>query len=105
MAKRAPTAAEKRHKGSVAKLPCLVCGARPVNVHHVVGYADRMGRITKREDRVVPLCKWHHDVQNGPKMSVHALGHRGFYQEHGIDLMAEAERLWAESVEQERRAA
>jgi hypothetical protein len=36
-------------------------------------------------------------------VSVEMLGHRGFYMEHGIDLMAEAERLWTES--QERRAA
>lgn len=35
--------------------------------------------------------------------SVEALGHRGFFQEGGIDLLAEAERLWDES--QERRTA
>jgi hypothetical protein len=33
------------------------------------------------------------------------LGHRGFYQEHGIDLLAEAERLWADSEAMERKAA
>jgi hypothetical protein len=38
-------------------------------------------------------------------VSVHDLGHRGFYQEHGIDLMKEAEALWAISEEFERRAA
>ncbi len=88
-----PTAADKRHFNRIAAMDCLVCGTWPVDVHHVVGYADRMGRAPKRHDRVVPLCKDHHDIQHGPKMSVHALGHRGFYQEHGIDLMAEAERL------------
>lgn len=89
----------------IHEMPCLVCGARPVDGHHVVGYADRMGRVSKREDRVVPLCKPHHDVQHGPKMSVHALGHQGFYQEWGIDLMAEAERLWAASEALERKGA
>lgn len=77
----------------VAEIPCLVCQSWPVDVHHVIGYADRMGRAPKRHDRVVPLCKPHHDVQHGPRDSVHALGHRGFYQKYGIDLMAEAERL------------
>ena len=32
-------------------------------------------------------------IQWGPHDSVEALGHRGFYRVHGIDLMAEAERL------------
>lgn len=93
MAKPA-TAKERRHFAKVALLQCLQCGAWPVDVHHVVGYADRQGRAPKRHDRVVPLCKHHHDVQYGPKTSVHALSHKGFYERYGIDLMAEAERLW-----------
>lgn len=92
MAKK-PTRADERHLAHIRALPCLVCGAWPVVAHHVIGYADRAGRLTKRNDRVVPLCPAHHCVQHGPRMSVHALGHRGFYQEHGIDLLAEAERL------------
>jgi hypothetical protein len=99
------SALEKRHMERVALMPCLVCGARPVCVHHVVGYADRAGRISKRHDRVTPLCPFHHDVQHGPHSAVHALSHQGFFQEYGIDLMAEAERLWAESEQLERRAA
>jgi hypothetical protein len=87
------TAAERAHHAMVAQMPCLVCGKRPVDVHHVVGSAHFKGRLEKRHDRVVPLCKAHHDIQYGPRESVHALGHRGFYQAHGIDLMAEAERL------------
>lgn len=87
------TASEKRLHDRVARLACLVCAARPVDVHHVVGYADRMGRAPKRHDRVVPLCKRHHDVQHGPRTSVHAMGHMRFFEVYGIDLMAEAERL------------
>ena len=84
------TAADKRRFERIAAMPCLACGQWPVEVHHVVGYADRMGRATKRHDRVTPLCSFCH--RTGPG-AVHAIGHRGFYQEHGIDLMAEAERL------------
>lgn len=86
---------------------CLVCGGE-ATIHHVTGYADRMGRLPRSHQRVVPLCKYHHqavwDTSSLPK-SVEGLGHRGFYQEHGIDLLAEAERLWAETLETERRAA
>ena len=87
----------------VAGLPCLVSGRRPVTLHHVTGYADRMGRFSRSHRLVVPLAPEYHLIQHGPKISVEALGHRGFYQEWGIDLLAEAERLWAES--QQRMAA
>ena len=90
---KAPTAQERRHFAKVAALPCLACGGQST-IHHVTGYADRMGRAPKRHDRVVPLCPDHHQIQWGPRESVEALGHRGFYRVHGIDLMAEAERLW-----------
>ena len=87
------TAAHKQHHEKVAKMPCLVCGAR-ATVHHVTGFADRMGRVSRRHDRVVPLCPVHHQIQHGPRESVEALSHRGFFETYGIDLMAEAERLW-----------
>ena len=96
MPKRLPTADEKRHIALVAELPCLVCGGA-ATVHHVTGYADRMGRFPRSPRLVVPLCPWHHQIQFGPHQSVEALGHRGFYQEWGIDLLVEAERLWGEN--------
>lgn len=77
----------------VAQMPCLVCGEWPVQLHHVTGYADRMGRAPRSHMRVVPLCPVHHQIQHGPHESVEALGHQGFYRVHNIDLMAEAERL------------
>lgn len=76
----------------VASLPCVVCGEW-ATVHHVTGYADRMGRVSRSHMRVVPLCPTHHQIQHGPRESVEALGHRGFYETYGIDLMADAERL------------
>ena len=94
-----PSAAEKRHMGRVAALGCLVCGA-PATIHHVTGFADRMGRFSRSHRLVVPLAPEYHLIQHDQMqiMSVEALGHRGFYQEHGIDLLAEAQRLEAESV-------
>lgn len=96
MAKKPPTAAEKVHMAYVASLPCLVCGGR-ATVHHVTGYADRIGRAPRSHMRTVPLCNIHHQIIWGPKESVEALGHRGFYHTYGIDLMAEAERIARES--------
>lgn len=89
----------------VAGLPCLVSGRRPVTLHHVTGYAGRMGRFSRSHKLVVPLAPEYHLIQHGPKISVEALGHRGFFQEWGIDLLAEAQRLWAETVKLERKAA
>ena len=94
-AMKQPAAAERRHMQRIAEMPCLACGARPVTLHHVTGYADRMGRVTRSHKLVVPLCPAHHLIQCGPHGSVEAIGHRGFYREYGIDLLAEAQRLWS----------
>lgn len=95
MAKKAPTAAERAHMAYVASLPCLVCGGR-ATVHHVTA-SIHGGRLTRRHDRVVPLCPMHHQAVFDPyanrPVSVERLGHRGFWELHGIDLLAEAERL------------
>jgi hypothetical protein len=89
--KHKPVELERFHDW-VAEHGCLVCGADAI-VHHVRGYADRPGSISKDHWLVTPLCPGHHDVQHGPRQSVHALGHQGFFDEWGIDLYAEALRL------------
>lgn len=81
----------------VASLGCLISGA-PATLHHVTGYADRIGRFSRSHRLIVPLAPEYHLIQHDPVMSVEALGHRGFYQEWGIDLLAEAKRLEADSV-------
>lgn len=96
---------ERRHFDRIAALGCLVCGGG-ASIHHVTGYADRMGRLPRSHQCVTPLCPIHHqavfDSASMP-VSVEMLGHRGFYFEHGIDLYAEATRLWAETLEIEQR--
>lgn len=107
MAKKPPTAAEKRHMARVAEMPCLVSGRSPVTLHHVTGYADRMGRFARSHKLVVPLAPEYHLIQHDPfqTLSVEALGHRGFFEEWGIDLLAVAMRLWDESEQLERQVA
>ena len=92
-----PDAQERAHMARVASLPCLVSGKRPVTLHHVTGYADRPGRFSRSHKLIVPLAPEYHLIQHGPHDSVEALGHEGFYKRHGIDLLANAERLWRES--------
>lgn len=92
----APTAEEQRHMARVAALPCLVCGVRPVTLHHVT--SDGTKRISRSHKRVTPLCPRHHLIQHGPRESVEALGHAGFYREHWVHLLVEADRLWAETA-------
>lgn len=90
-------------------MPCLVSGKRPATVHHVTAYADRRGRFTRSERLIVPLAKEYHQKVWDPKasdpISVEGLNHQGFFKKHGIDLYAEAVRLWEETVELERLAA
>lgn len=89
------TALEKRHIARVAEMPCLVCG-HSATVHHVTA-SIHGGRLTRSHMRIVPLCPVHHQAVYDPfhndPQSVEKLGHRGFYRKHGIDLLAEAERL------------
>lgn len=82
----------------IAQLPCLVSGRSPVTLHHVTGYANHMGRFSRSHRLVVPLAAEYHLIQHGPRESVEALGHQGFFLAWGIDLLAEARRLEAESV-------
>jgi hypothetical protein len=98
-----PVAAE-RHHDRIAALGCLVCGG-PAEVHHVTGYADKPGRFSRDHWLTAPLCPLHHRGvgEKAPMLvSVQSLGHQGFYEEHGIDLLAEAMRL---AEETQRRAA
>jgi len=63
------------HMGRVAALPCLICGAMPVEVHHLHG---------KRDDlRTIPLCPRHHRTEYGPQ--AYHYSRRNFNALHGSD--------------------
>jgi len=93
--RKATTAAERRHLGRVAAMPCLVCES-PSTVHHVT--SDGYQRLTRTHERVVPLCPRHHMIQFGSHESVEALGHLGFTQAYGIDLLQRAKELWESGI-------
>jgi len=98
----APTAAERRHIARIAAMPCLVCGAA-ATVHHVT--SDGFKRIARSPRRVAPLCPRHHQIQFGPKESVEALGHAGFRDAYGIDLLAWADAEWSRTEQMARTSA
>ena len=81
----------KEHLRFVAQQPCLICGRSPSHAHHV-RFAQSKGLGLKGSDEfTVPLCAIHHQ-QN------HATGNeRLWWQEHKIDPLAVAARLWRES--------
>jgi hypothetical protein len=57
------TPAGKAHMAKVAKFPCVICGARPVEVHHVIS-----GRYSQRKASdldTIPLCWNHHQGPEG----------------------------------------
>lgn len=81
------TASEKRHLSRVASLPCLICGAKPVHIHHVRRYGE-----TRKHDQVVPLCLNHHMGAEG----IHTLGKKLWelrYMTQDQMLTITAERL------------
>ncbi|MGN7931187.1 hypothetical protein [Sphingopyxis sp. 22461] len=90
---KGPPPKQPAHIERVKGMGCLICGYSPVDAHHV-----RTGLQTKNDARIVPLCRFHHQDS---RMGFHGLGsERAFYQEYGVSLLAEAERLAGESREQ-----
>lgn len=42
------------HMARVAKLPCVICSRKPVQVHHCIH--DRFSQIRTRDEYTIPLC-------------------------------------------------
>ena len=82
---------DKAHLRHVATLPCLVCNALPSDAHHLT-FAQPRGLALKVSDEfVVPLCALHHnDLHRGH-------GEELWWKRLGIEPLAIAGRLWAES--------
>jgi hypothetical protein len=97
------------HRKFVATIPCLVCRrGEPVPRWHMLGdvvsqshhltHAQPRARGLKVSDAYsVPLCVPHHDPNH--RGSVHHDGDEAAWWElWGIDPLAEAARLWNESI-------
>jgi DNA recombination protein Rad52 len=83
---------DKTHLAFVANEPCLVCGRRPAQAHHIRFAQPRALGLKVSDEFTVPLCNGHHD-------SLHNTGdERAWWARHGIlDPLQMANRLWAAS--------
>jgi ERF superfamily protein len=82
---------DKEHVKFVAKQPCLVCGRRPSDAHHLRFAQHRaLGRKVS-DEFTVPLCRGHH-------REVHRCGDEaGWWTKTGIDPTVPARALWLET--------
>jgi hypothetical protein len=82
---------DRDHVKSVAKQPCLVCGRRPADAHHLrFAQAPALGRKVS-DEFTVPLCRGHHrEVHRCRDEAV-------WWDKTGIDPTAAARRLWLKS--------
>jgi hypothetical protein len=78
----------KAHLRYVAQQPCLVCGRKPSDAHHLRFMQPRaLGRKVS-DEFTVPLCRIHHRL-------AHRVGNEGaWWQEAGIDAVDAARKLW-----------
>ena len=79
---------DRDHVKSVAKQPCLVCGRRPADAHHLrFAQSPALGRKVS-DEFTVPLCRGHH-------REVHRCGDEAaWWDKTGIDPSAAARVLW-----------
>jgi hypothetical protein len=82
---------DKGHVKFVAKQPCLICGRRPADAHHL-RFAQHRALARKVSDEfIVPLCRGHH-------REVHRFGDEAsWWKKTGIDPTVPARTLWLET--------
>jgi hypothetical protein len=82
---------DRNHIKFVAKQPCLICGRRPSDAHHLRFAQHRaLGRKVS-DEFTVPLCRGHH-------REVHRSGDEpGWWKKTGIDPTVPARALWLET--------
>lgn len=69
--------AQKERAAKLAEMGCVVCGAMPVELHHL--FTGGGGR--KNHDYLAPLCFSHHRGSEG----IHFLGRKAFARKYGSE--------------------
>jgi ERF superfamily len=81
----------RAHLRSVAKEPCLICGRKPSDPHHLRYLQPRALGRKASDEFTVPLCRVHH-------RAVHrACDERAWWQAAGIDPIKVARKLWKDT--------
>jgi ERF superfamily protein len=82
---------DRDHIRHVIKQPCLICGRRPSDPHHLRFAQSRALARKVSDEFTVPLCRAHH-------RDVHRCGNEGsWWRNNGIDSLAAARVLWLET--------
>ena len=83
------------HLAFVASQPCLICGRRPAQAHHLRFAQPRAMAMKVSDEFTVPVCNTHHD-------QLHRAGdERAFWARKGfLDPLKYAARLWEASRNQ-----
>ena len=82
---------DRDHIRHVMKQPCLICGRRPSDPHHLrLAQSRALGRKVS-DEFTVPLCRMHH-------REIHRSGDEGaWWRNMKIDPLAAARALWLET--------
>jgi hypothetical protein len=82
---------DREHVKAVAQQPCLICGRRPSDAHHLRFAQSRaLGRKVS-DEFTVPLCRSHH-------REVHRCGDEAkWWRNLGVDPTVTARALWLQS--------
>ena len=87
----------KEHLRFVAQQPCLLCGRKPADAHHIRFVQPRALGRRASDEFAVPLCRAHH-------RAVHRTGdEKAWWQQAGIDPVKVARKLWMHSHTSEGR--
>jgi len=82
---------DREHVKSVAKQPCLICGRRPADAHHLRFAQSRALGCKVSDEFTVPLCRGHH-------REVHRSGDEvAWWEKTGIDPLSAARTLLLET--------
>jgi hypothetical protein len=82
---------DKAHLKFVASHPCLVCGRRPADPHHLRFAQPRAIGLKVSDEFTVPLCRGHH-------RQVHQVGNEAaWWEDLHIDALEIAKGLWEQT--------
>src|SRR5262245_25021401 len=76
------------HVRFVMQQPCLLCGRKPSDAHHIRFMQPRALGRKASDEFAVPLCRWHH-------RAVHRAGdEKAWWKQAGMDPIKVARKLW-----------
>jgi ERF superfamily len=89
---------DKAHLRYVAQQPCLLCGRKPSDPHHLRFMQPRALGRKASDEFAVPLCRIHHRL-------VHRVGNEAaWWKDAGIDPAESARKLWKRARLKQERA-